>query len=63
MRNSYLVMGLRTPVGRFGKGLTDVPAPQLAGTVVRELVGRHGSRKQEPLELVAQHGAEVGGVE
>jgi acetyl-CoA C-acetyltransferase len=42
MRSSYLVMGLRTPIGRFGKGLADVPAPQLAGTVIRELLNRRG---------------------
>lgn len=38
MENSYLVIGLRTPIGRFGKGLADVPAPHLAGAVVRKLI-------------------------
>lgn len=52
MGNSYLVIGLRTPIGRFGEGLADVPAPQLAGTVVRELLNRSGFRSQDIDEVI-----------
>ncbi|MCX5727503.1 MAG: thiolase family protein, partial [Nitrospirae bacterium] len=40
MGTSYIISGLRTPIGNFGKSLAGVPAPKLAGTVVRELIGR-----------------------
>lgn len=33
---------LRTPVGRFGGGLKDVPPQELAAIVVRELMARTG---------------------
>jgi len=52
MGNSYLAMGFRTPIGRFGKGLADVPAPELAGTVVRELVNRSGLSSQDIDEVI-----------
>jgi acetyl-CoA C-acetyltransferase len=52
MGKSYLVMGLRTPIGRFGKGLADVPAPQLAGTVIRELVSRSGLSSEDIGEVI-----------
>lgn len=52
MGNSYLVTGLRTPIGRFGKGLADVPAPELAGTIVRELVSRSGLCSQDIDEVI-----------
>jgi len=52
MGHSYLVMGLRTPIGRFGKGLADVPAPELAGTVVRDLVNCSGFSSQDIDEVI-----------
>ena len=40
MNNSYLVAGVRTPIGNFGKGLASVSAPQLGGILVNEFVAR-----------------------
>ena len=42
MRDAYICEPLRTPVGRYGGTLRDVPAAELAATVVRELVRRTG---------------------
>ena len=38
MNSSYLVAGVRTPIGNFGKGLAGVPAPELGGILVRNLL-------------------------
>ncbi|MGB9082234.1 MAG: thiolase family protein [Desulfuromonadaceae bacterium] len=38
----YIIESLRTPLGSFGGGLSDVEAPQLAATVIRELLKRAG---------------------
>ena len=42
MRDAYICEPLRTAVGRYGGSLKDVPAADLAATVVRELVRRTG---------------------
>jgi acetyl-CoA C-acetyltransferase len=42
MSDVFVVDALRTPFGSFGGQLADVPAPQLAATVVKELVTRSG---------------------
>ncbi|MFA9430245.1 acetyl-CoA C-acetyltransferase [Egicoccus sp. AB-alg2] len=42
MRDAVICEPLRTPVGRFGGVLRDVPAQQLAATVVRALLERTG---------------------
>ncbi len=41
MNQVYVVDALRTPFGSFGSSLADVPAPQLAATVIRQLLERH----------------------
>ena len=38
MKNVYVVDALRTPFGSFGGSLADVPAPQLAGAVMKALL-------------------------
>jgi len=38
----YVVESLRTPLGSFGGQLSDVEAPQLAATVIKELLKRSG---------------------
>ena len=42
MRDAVICAPLRTPVGRFGGVLRDVPASQLAAAVIRALVERTG---------------------
>ena len=42
MRDAVICEPLRTPVGRYGGTLRDVPAADLAATVVKELVRRTG---------------------
>ncbi len=41
MSEVFIVDALRTPFGSFGGNLSDVPAPQLAATVVKALVERN----------------------
>jgi len=40
MNSSYLVAGIRTPIGNFGKGLASVSAPELGGRLVNEFIAR-----------------------
>lgn len=42
MRRAAIVSPLRTPVGRFGGALRDVPVERLGATVVRALIDRTG---------------------
>lgn len=42
MQEVYLIESLRTPLGSFGGELSDVEAPRLAATVIRELLTRSG---------------------
>src|SRR3954451_6782599 len=42
MRDAVICEPLRTPVGAFGGGLRDVPAHELAATVIRALMDRTG---------------------
>ena len=42
MRDAVICEPLRTPVGRYGGVLKDVPAHELGALVVRELVARTG---------------------
>ncbi len=41
MNEVFVIEALRTPFGSFGSSLADVPAPQLAATVVRQLLERN----------------------
>jgi acetyl-CoA C-acetyltransferase len=42
MRDAVICEPIRTPVGGYGGTLKDVPAGELAATVVRQLVRRTG---------------------
>src|SRR5260221_403982 len=42
MREAVICEPVRTPVGRYGGALRDVPPAELAATVLRELVERRG---------------------
>jgi acetyl-CoA C-acetyltransferase len=48
MKNIYVIESLRTPFGSFGGSLSDVPAPELAATVMKKI-----------LEKVNFHGDEI----
>ncbi|HEV3045800.1 MAG TPA: acetyl-CoA C-acetyltransferase [Solirubrobacteraceae bacterium] len=51
-RDAVICEPLRTPVGRFGGVLRDVPAQVLAATVIRELVARTGLRGEHVEDVV-----------
>ena len=51
MTEVYVIESLRTPLGSFGGELSDVEAPQLAATVIRELL-RRASLSGEAVEEV-----------
>jgi len=40
MNSSYLIAGIRTPIGNFGKGLASVSGPELGGRLVNEFIAR-----------------------
>lgn len=42
MRQAVICEPLRTPIGRYGGVLRDVPATELASLVIREVVKRTG---------------------
>lgn len=47
-----IAAGVRTPIGRFGGGLKDVPARELAGRVIAEGIRRAGVAPEEVDEVV-----------
>jgi acetyl-CoA C-acetyltransferase len=46
-REVVVLSGVRTPVGKFGGGLKDVPPTDLAAKVVRESVARSGVESED----------------
>ena len=59
MRDAVICEPLRTPVGRYGGVFRDVPAADLAATVIRELRGAHrratrGHRRRAPRPVLPQ---------
>jgi acetyl-CoA C-acetyltransferase len=55
VRDAVLCEPLRTPVGGFGGGLRDVPAHELAATVIRALLDRTGLDPAAVDEVVLGH--------
>jgi acetyl-CoA C-acetyltransferase len=55
MRDAVICAPLRTPVGGFGGALRDVPAPELAATVIRALVDRTGLPPDSVDDVVLGH--------
>ncbi|SDC79473.1 acetyl-CoA C-acetyltransferase [Geodermatophilus telluris] len=55
MRNAVICEPLRTPVGGFGGSLRDVPAQDLASTVVRALMERTGLPPESVDDVVLGH--------
>jgi len=52
IRDAVICEPLRTPVGRFGGVLRDVPAQALAATVIRELVARTGLEGEQVDDVI-----------
>jgi acetyl-CoA C-acetyltransferase len=52
MREVVVCSPVRTPVGRFGGVLRDVPAAELAATVIRAVVGRTGIEPAEVSDVI-----------
>jgi acetyl-CoA C-acetyltransferase len=55
MEDVVICAPVRTPVGKFGGALRDVPAAELAATVVRELVRRCGLDGHEIDDVILGH--------
>ncbi len=55
MRNAVICEPLRTPVGGFGGSLRDVPAVDLAATVIRALLGRTALPPESVDDVVLGH--------
>ena len=56
MREVAIVSPVRTPVGRFGGTLKDIPAEDLGALIIRELVSRSGVDPERVDEVVLGHG-------
>ena len=48
----YLVSAARTPIGKFGGALADVPAVELGGVAIRAAVERSGLPSDVPVDEV-----------
>ncbi|MQA97210.1 MAG: acetyl-CoA C-acyltransferase [Streptosporangiales bacterium] len=55
MRDAVICEPLRTPVGRYGGALRDVPAHELAATVVRAVMERTGLAPENVDDVVLGH--------
>ena len=60
MREVAIVSPVRTPVGRFGGTLRDIPAEDLGALVIREAVSRSGVDPEKIDEVVLGHGYSSG---
>ncbi len=60
MREVAIVSPVRTPVGRFGGTLKDIPAEDLGALIVREVVSRSGVDPERIDEVVLGHGYSSG---
>jgi acetyl-CoA C-acetyltransferase len=56
MREVAICYPLRTPVGRFLGALEDVPAAELAATVIRAIVARSGIDSEQIDDVILGHG-------
>lgn len=52
MKNVYLIDGLRTPFGSFGGALSDIPAPELAAGLIKELQTRYNLAPDAANEVI-----------
>lgn len=56
MREAVIVSPLRTPVGKFGGALRDVPADELGALAIRALMERTGLDPERVDEVILGHG-------
>ncbi|MEO5641866.1 MAG: acetyl-CoA C-acyltransferase, partial [Bacteroidia bacterium] len=52
MKEVYIVSAVRTPIGAFGGGLTEVPATQLGATAIKAAVERAGVKLEDVNEVL-----------
>lgn len=52
MKNVYLIDGIRTPFGSFGGALSDIPAPELASCLIKELQQRYNLPSDAANEVI-----------
>ena len=52
MNNPVIISAVRTPVGRFGGTIKDIPAYQLGSIAIREAVQRAGVRPEQVDEVI-----------
>ncbi|MNO49488.1 putative acetyl-CoA acyltransferase [compost metagenome] len=52
MSHAYIVSPLRTPIGKFGGGLSSLPAAELAARVIRAVLGRSGVPQERIDEVI-----------
>ncbi len=52
MVKSVIVSGVRTPIGKFGGSLKDVPAVELGALVIKEAIRRAGIRPEDVDEVI-----------
>ncbi|MDC1068345.1 3-oxoadipyl-CoA thiolase [Candidatus Kapabacteria bacterium] len=63
MSNSYLIDGIRTPIGKFGGGLATVRPDDMAALVIKELINRNPSIDVNKIEDVILGNANGAGEE
>lgn len=52
MEDAVVVSGVRTPIGRFGGSLRDIPAAQLGAIAIREALNRAGVKPEDVDEVI-----------
>ncbi len=55
MVKSVVVSGVRTPIGKFGGSLRDVPAVELGALVIKEAIKRAGIKPEDVDEVIMGH--------
>ncbi|HLH86314.1 MAG TPA: acetyl-CoA C-acyltransferase [Thermoplasmataceae archaeon] len=48
----FILDASRTPIGKFGRSLAKIPAPELAGSVIAKLIKRNGIDKSSVEEVI-----------
>jgi acetyl-CoA C-acetyltransferase len=55
MKKAVIVSAARTPVGKFGGTLKDIPAHQLGSIAIKEAIGRAGIKPEQIDEVIFGH--------
>ena len=51
MSDIFILSACRTPIGKFGGALKDIPAPRLGAVVVKEAIRRSGTKPEDVDEV------------